>query len=80
MGPGLNIKVAQIVAQEFQVVERIRITATNTDKVPNTSPTAASSGTDLNGKARKTAAMTIEAAPDRLRFFALQSVAWRGGI
>ncbi|MEZ9338377.1 xanthine dehydrogenase molybdopterin binding subunit [Vibrio splendidus] len=61
MGQGLNIKVAQIVAQEFQVdVERIQITATNTDKVPNTSPTAASSGTDLNGKAAQNAAMTIK--------------------
>lgn len=61
MGQGLNIKVAQIVAQEFQVdVERIQITATNTDKVPNTSPTAASSGTDLNGKAAQNAALTIK--------------------
>ncbi|WP_369677416.1 molybdopterin cofactor-binding domain-containing protein, partial [Klebsiella pneumoniae] len=41
-------------------VERIQITATNTDKVPNTSPTAASSGTDLNGKAAQNAAMTIK--------------------
>jgi xanthine dehydrogenase large subunit len=61
MGQGLNIKVAQIVAQEFQVdVERIQITATNTDKVPNTSPTAASSGADLNGKAAQNAAITIK--------------------
>ncbi|ANG64733.1 xanthine dehydrogenase molybdopterin binding subunit [Marinobacterium aestuarii] len=60
MGQGLNTKVAQIVAEEFQVeVERIQITATNTDKVPNTSPTAASSGTDLNGKAAQNAARTI---------------------
>ncbi|AIW20670.1 xanthine dehydrogenase molybdopterin binding subunit [Vibrio coralliilyticus] len=61
MGQGLNIKVAQIVAEEFQVdVERIQITATNTDKVPNTSPTAASSGADLNGKAAQNAALTIK--------------------
>ncbi|MCP8688519.1 xanthine dehydrogenase molybdopterin binding subunit [Marinobacterium sedimentorum] len=60
MGQGLNTKVAQIVAEEFQVeVDRIQITATNTDKVPNTSPTAASSGTDLNGKAAQNAARTI---------------------
>jgi xanthine dehydrogenase large subunit len=60
MGQGLNTKVAQIVAEEFQVeIERIQITATNTDKVPNTSPTAASSGTDLNGKAAQNAARTI---------------------
>ncbi|MCH2996986.1 molybdopterin-dependent oxidoreductase, partial [Listeria monocytogenes] len=38
----------------------IQITATNTDKVPNTSPTAASSGTDLNGKAAQNAAETIK--------------------
>ncbi|MFC5077780.1 Xanthine dehydrogenase molybdenum-binding subunit [Vibrio thalassae] len=61
MGQGLNIKVAQIVAEEFQVdVDRIQITATNTDKVPNTSPTAASSGADLNGKAAQNAAITIK--------------------
>lgn len=61
MGQGLNTKVAQIVAQEFQVdIERIQITATNTDKVPNTSPTAASSGADLNGKAAQNAALTIK--------------------
>ncbi|TLX53250.1 xanthine dehydrogenase molybdopterin binding subunit [Stutzerimonas nosocomialis] len=60
MGQGLNIKVAQVVAEVFQVeVERIQITATNTDKVPNTSPTAASSGADLNGKAAQNAAQTI---------------------
>ncbi len=50
-----------MVAEVFQVdVERIQITATNTDKVPNTSPTAASSGTDLNGKAAQNAAETIK--------------------
>jgi len=61
MGQGLNTKVAQVVAEVFQVdIERIQITATNTDKVPNTSPTAASSGTDLNGKAAQNAALTIK--------------------
>ncbi|ANF23966.1 xanthine dehydrogenase molybdopterin binding subunit [Stutzerimonas stutzeri] len=61
MGQGLNTKVAQVVAEVFQVdMERIQITATNTDKVPNTSPTAASSGTDLNGKAAQNAAQTIK--------------------
>ena len=57
MGQGLFTKVAQIVAQEFQVdVQRVKITATTTSKVPNTSATAASSGTDLNGKAAQAAA------------------------
>ena len=61
MGQGLNTKVAQIVAEVFQVdIARIQITATNTDKVPNTSPTAASSGADLNGMAAKNAAETIK--------------------
>jgi len=61
MGQGLNIKVAQVVAEVFQVeINRVQITATNTDKVPNTSPTAASSGADLNGKAAQNAAETIK--------------------
>src|SRR3546814_4583100 len=45
MGQGLYTKVAQVVAQAFQVdIDRVRITATSTGKVPNTSATAASSG------------------------------------
>jgi len=61
MGQGLNIKVAQVVAEVFQVdIDRIQITATNTDKVPNTSPTAASSGADLNGKAAQNAAEILK--------------------
>lgn len=60
MGQGLNTKVAQIVADVFGLgLERIRITSTRTDKVPNTSATAASSGTDLNGWAAWNAANTI---------------------
>jgi xanthine dehydrogenase large subunit len=60
MGQGLYTKVAQVVATEFGLdVEHIRITATSTAKVPNTSPTAASSGSDLNGKAAQAAAITI---------------------
>src|SRR4051794_22407082 len=62
MGQGLYIKVAQIVAEEFGVgMERVRITATTTAKVPNTSPTAASSGSDLNGMAARLAAGAIKA-------------------
>jgi xanthine dehydrogenase large subunit len=61
MGQGLFIKVAQIVASEFGVpVEQVKITATRTDKVPNTSATAASAGTDLNGMAAQAAAHTIK--------------------
>ena len=61
MGQGLNTKVVQIVAHEFQVgFETVKITATTTGKVPNTSATAASSGTDLNGMAAQAAARTIK--------------------
>ena len=60
MGQGLCIKVAQVVAQELGIdVDRMRITATRTDKVPNTAPTAASAGSDLNGMAARRAARTI---------------------
>ncbi len=61
MGQGLMIKIAQIVADEFQVdLETIKITATNTGKVPNTSATAASAGTDMNGMAAQRAARKIK--------------------
>ncbi|MBL4827801.1 MAG: xanthine dehydrogenase molybdopterin binding subunit [Spongiibacteraceae bacterium] len=61
MGQGLFTKVAQIVATQFQVdIDTVLCTSTRTDKVPNTSPTAASSGTDLNGMAAKEAATTIK--------------------
>ncbi|MHA6264855.1 xanthine dehydrogenase molybdopterin binding subunit [Arenibacterium sp. CAU 1754] len=60
MGQGLFQKVAQVAAERFGLpVERIRITATDTSKVPNTSATAASSGSDLNGMAVKAACDTI---------------------
>lgn len=62
MGQGLFIKVAQVVADVFGVeVERIRITGTSTAEVPNTAPTAASTGSDLNGWAAHAAASTIRA-------------------
>jgi xanthine dehydrogenase large subunit len=61
MGQGLYLKIAQIVAAEFGIgLDRVKITATTTAKVPNTSPTAASSGTDLNGKAAQVAARAIK--------------------
>ncbi|MGE0030965.1 MAG: xanthine dehydrogenase molybdopterin binding subunit [Steroidobacteraceae bacterium] len=60
MGQGLHTKVAQVVAQELQVdLGRIRCSATDTSKVPNTSATAASASSDLNGKAAQAAARTI---------------------
>ena len=64
MGQGLNTKVAQVVAHELGVdFDRVRVTATDTTKVVNTSATAASTGTDLNGKAAQDAARQIK---DRL--------------
>ncbi len=61
MGQGLMIKLAQIVAEVFQVnLDKIKINATQTDKVPNTSPTAASSGTDINGMAVLNAALKLK--------------------
>ncbi len=73
MGQGLYIKVAQVVAAVFAVpVEHVRITATRTDKVPNTSATAASSGADLNGMAAHRAAMEIR---DRLTAFVARTYA-----
>ncbi len=60
MGQGLMTKVRQVVAEEFRVnPDRIVVSATRTDKVPNTSATAASSGTDINGMAALNAARTI---------------------
>ncbi|WP_353228524.1 xanthine dehydrogenase molybdopterin binding subunit [Novosphingobium sp.] len=73
MGQGLYIKVAAVVAQVFAVpVGQVRITATRTDKVPNTSATAASSGADLNGMAAHYAATAIR---DRLTAFVARTFA-----
>ena len=60
MGQGLFQKVAQVAAARFGLdVGAVKITATDTGKVPNTSATAASSGSDLNGMAVKAACDTI---------------------
>jgi len=62
MGQGLNTKVAQVAASVFGLgIETVKITATDTGKVPNTSATAASSGADLNGMACKNACEKIKA-------------------
>lgn len=81
MGQGLNQKVAQVAADAFGVgMDAVQITATDTAKVPNTSATAASSGSDLNGMAVLAACETIrgriaaclaelhQCAPDQVRF------------
>ncbi len=60
MGQGLYVKVAQVVADELGVpLAQVHVSATTTEKVPNTSSTAASSGTDMNGMAALLAARTI---------------------
>jgi xanthine dehydrogenase large subunit len=70
MGQGLHTKVAQVVADELGVpLSDVRVSATDTGKVPNTSATAASSGADLNGKAAQAAARAIR---ERLTDFAAQ--------
>jgi xanthine dehydrogenase large subunit len=60
MGQGLHTKICQIVADELGVpFGKVRISATDTSKVPNASATAASSGTDLNGRAAQFAARQV---------------------
>jgi xanthine dehydrogenase large subunit len=60
MGQGLHTKVAQVVAHELGVgIGRVRVSATDTHRVANTSATAASTGSDLNGKAAQDAARQI---------------------
>ena len=85
MGQGLNQKVAQAVAQVFGLeAGQVKITATDTGKVPNTSATAASSGSDLNGKASEAAAIIIR---DRMAAFIAEkhqvkpeTVRFKGGM
>jgi len=74
MGQGLNTKVAQVVAHELGLpLEAVRCTATDTQKIANTSATAASTGSDLNGKAAQDAARQIR---QRMAAFAAQQ--WGG--
>ena len=83
MGQGLFQKVAQVAASRFGVpLESVRITATDTAKVPNTSATAASSGSDLNGMAVQNA---CDAIRDRIRAhladrFQTQEIIFEGGM
>ena len=77
MGQGLNTKVAQVVAHELGLpLARVRCSATDTHKVANTSATAASTGSDLNGKAAQDAARQIR---ERLATFAAAQWGSLGG-
>jgi xanthine dehydrogenase large subunit len=93
MGQGLNTKVAQVVAQELGLsLDQVRATATDTQKIANTSATAASTGSDLNGKAAQDAAARIKArllplaaellgaAPESLQFAEGQVSAGAGSV
>ncbi len=76
MGQGLNTKLAQVVAHELGLpLQAVRCTASDTQKVANTSATAASTGSDLNGKAAQDAARQVR---DRLSVFAAQK--WGGAV
>jgi xanthine dehydrogenase molybdopterin binding subunit/xanthine dehydrogenase small subunit len=77
MGQGVYTNIALIAARELGLTtDRIRVMATRTDKVPNTSATAASCGTDLNGAAVKNACDTLRA---RLLPFAAEMLSKRNG-
>ena len=74
MGQGLHTKVRQIVAHAFGVdASRVLHSATQTDKVPNASPTAASSGSDMNGMA---ALLACNIIIERLQKFAVETLGW----
>ncbi|WP_252108515.1 MULTISPECIES: xanthine dehydrogenase molybdopterin binding subunit [unclassified Halomonas] len=76
MGQGLHTKICQVVARELGLdLDDVRISATRTDKVPNTSPTAASSGADLNGMAARNAASHL-----RERLFDFAAAHFEGGL
>nr|MBA3785561.1 molybdopterin-dependent oxidoreductase [Acidobacteriota bacterium] len=60
MGQGVNTKIAQVAARVFSLpIERIKVHTTNTLRIANTSPTAASAAADLNGRATQIACETI---------------------
>ena len=68
MGQGLNTKVAQVVAHELGLpLSQVRCSATDTSKIANTSATAASTGSDLNGKAAQDAARQIKERLERFK-------------
>lgn len=72
MGQGVNMKLRQVAASIFSIdINNIKIETTNTTRAANTSPTAASTGADLNGKAVEKACNNLT---ERLKHFAQQSI------
>jgi xanthine dehydrogenase molybdopterin binding subunit/xanthine dehydrogenase small subunit len=77
MGQGIHTNIQAIAARELGLTaDRVRVMSTRTDKVPNTSATAASSGTDLNGAAVRNACRELV---DRLRPLAMRLLAEKTG-
>jgi xanthine dehydrogenase molybdopterin binding subunit len=77
MGQGVHTNIAVVAARELGLsIDRVRVMPTQTDKVPNTSATAASCGTDLNGAAVKNACDTLRA---RLLPFAIEMLGEKNG-
>jgi xanthine dehydrogenase large subunit len=77
MGQGVNAKIALVAARTLGIApDRVRVDSTNTSRVPNASPTSASTGADLNGMAAQQACETLSA---RLREFAARHLG-RPGI
>ncbi|MEI6749417.1 MAG: xanthine dehydrogenase molybdopterin binding subunit [Bacteroidales bacterium] len=75
MGQGLHTKILQIACAELGVTpDRVKVNATNTSKVPNTSPTAASSGSDLNGMAVKNAIDILKSRIAKVAVAELQKI------
>ncbi len=91
MGQGLHTKIAQIVAHELGIpFEWVRTTASDTSKIPNASATAASAGTDLNGRAAQFAARSVrdklaafvsglDGATEGASYFGAGAVSFKGG-
>jgi xanthine dehydrogenase molybdopterin-binding subunit B len=76
MGQGVHTNIAMIAAKELGIsLDKVRVMPTSTDKVPNTSATAASCGTDLNGMAVKNACDILRArlAPVAAKLFSTAS-------
>tara|TARA_B110001454_G_scaffold218991_1_gene249039 strand:- start:80292 stop:82652 length:2361 start_codon:yes stop_codon:yes gene_type:complete len=80
MGQGVNIKIAQVVAECFSIpIEDVKVMTTSTEKIPNTSATAASSGSDINCQAALTAAQGIrERLAKVAKAMLARPKAWRG--